>query len=70
MMAGKLSRLANKMGSINYAKPAHTKLATKLKFYAVRLLQKSLGKKDPEHTDYKYWAANGWTKSVRPWKEN
>jgi hypothetical protein len=35
---------------------------------AVRMLQQSLGKQDPEYTDYKYWHGNGWTENVRPWK--
>lgn len=68
-MTKKVARLALKMASINYGKPAHTSLKTKAKFYVVRILQKSLGKKNPEYTDFKYWASNGWTKSVRPWKE-
>jgi len=48
--------------------PARTKLSVKLKFFAVRLLQKSLGKQDPEYTDYKYWKENGWLGAERPWK--
>lgn len=67
-MTGKVTRLSDKMARIDYGKPAHTKFMTKLKFHAVRLLQKSLGKKDPEYTDFKYWDENGWTKAVRPWK--
>ena len=67
-MQGKLTKLARRMSRINYEKPARTNLVTKLKFHAVRLLQKKLGKKDPEYTDYKYWRDNGWTGSVRPWK--
>ena len=33
-------------------------LTVKLKFLVVRMLQTSLGKADPEYTDYKYWKAN------------
>ena len=33
------------------------------------MMQKQLGKEDPEYTDYKYWESNGWTGSVRPWKQ-
>ena len=67
-MTSKTSSLANKMAKIDYSKPAKTRIKTKAKFYIVRQLQKSLGKKDPEYTDFKYWAANGWTESTRPWK--
>ena len=41
-----------------------------MKFYAVRMLQKNLGKQDPEYTDYQYWKNNGWTGSARPWKRS
>ena len=37
--------------------------------HAVRMLQKKLGKQDPTYTDYLYWKNNGWTGSVRPWKQ-
>ena len=37
-------------------------------FYAVRMLQTELGKKDPEYTDYRYWKDNGWLDKTRPWK--
>ncbi|MBQ3985966.1 MAG: hypothetical protein II635_03285 [Oscillospiraceae bacterium] len=58
------------MSKIDYSKPAHTTIGTKLKFYAVRMLQKNLGKQDPEYTDYKYRKENGWSGSARPWKRN
>ena len=64
----KLKALAKKMHSVNYSKPAHANLVVKMKFYAVRMLQKGLGKKDPEYTDYKYWKQMGWLDNVRPWK--
>jgi hypothetical protein len=64
----KLQSVAKKMHAINYAKPAHTGLPVKFKFFAVRMLQTSLGKQNPEYTDYKYWKANGWIDKVRPWK--
>ena len=64
----KLSTVAGKMRAINYSKPAHTNIVVKAKFYIVRMLQTSLGKQDPEYTDYKYWKANGWIDNVRPWK--
>ena len=64
----KLSKVAKKMQAIDYTKPAHTGLGARFKFYAVRMLQTSLGKQNPEYTDYKYWKANGWIDKVRPWK--
>ena len=65
----KLTALANKMKRIDYSKPAKTNLATKAKFYAVRMLQTSLGKANPDYTDFKYWKAKGWIDKVRPWKQ-
>ncbi|MBR5713388.1 MAG: NAD(P)H-dependent oxidoreductase [Clostridia bacterium] len=67
-ITGKLIKLARKMLSIDYSKPAPTGLVTKLKFTMVRMLQKKIGKENPEYTDYKYWKANGWLDSARPWK--
>ena len=69
-MTKRLVQAAEKMRKIDYSKPAHIKTGTKLKFFMVRMLQKNLGKQDPEYTDYKYWKNNGWTGSVRPWKQN
>ena len=43
-------------------------LSTKCKFFIVRAMQTSLGKKDPEYTDFKYWKSNGWLDKTRPWK--
>ena len=42
-------------------------LIVKAKFYVVRMLQTSLGKQNPEYTDFKYWNENGWIGKVRPW---
>lgn len=67
-MEESLRKAAEKMLRINYSKPARTGIVTKGKFHAVRLLQKNLGKADPEYTDFKYWKANGWTEKERPWK--
>ena len=58
------------MLSIDYSKPAPTGLVTKLKFTMVRMLQKKIGKENPEYTDYKYRKENGWSGSARPWKRN
>ena len=67
-MTGKLVKAAEQLRHIDCAAPARTSFVTKLKFHAVRLLQKNLGKQDPEYTDYKYWKNNGWIDSARPWK--
>lgn len=67
-MTKKLTDAANQMHRIDYSKPAHTGVITKLKFHAVRLLQKNLGRQDPEYRDYNYWKDNGWIGSARPWK--
>ena len=67
-ITGKLRSAAGKMLAVDYSKPAHTRLITKIKFYAIRMMQTQLGRKDPEYTDFKYWKENGWTGSVRPWK--
>ena len=69
-MENKLAKAAEHMRRLDYSKPAHTKLGTKLKFHMVRLLQRKLGKDDPDYTDYKYWNANGWTGKARPWKQS
>ena len=64
----KLTSLSKKMHNIDYSKPARAGLMAKAKFMVVRMLQTSLGKQDPEYTDYKYWKENGWIDKVRPWK--
>ena len=64
----KLRSAAGKMLAVDYSKPAYTRLITKIKFYAIRMMQTQLGRKDPEYTDFKYWKENGWTGIVRPWK--
>ena len=64
----KLVRAAERMRKTDYTKPAHTKIGTKLKFYAVRVLKKNRGKKNPEYKGYQYWKENGWLDSKRPWK--
>ena len=56
------------MRKIDYSRPAHANISTKLKFYMVRMMQTGLGKDNPEYTDYKYWKSNGWIENVRPWK--
>lgn len=65
---GKLRSTARNVLAVDYSKPAHTGLLTKIKFFAVRMMQTQLGRRDPEYTDFKYWKENGWTGSARPWK--
>ena len=67
-MLSALSCLAAKLQK-RATKPAKVGLVAKLKFYVVRMMQKSFGKKDPEYTDFKYWKQNGWIDKVRPWKD-
>ena len=67
-MTAKIEDAAGKVNRIDFTKPAKTGLATKFKFYAVRMMQTGLGKADPEYTDYKYWKRNGWIDEKRPWK--
>lgn len=64
----KVKRLSQKFSRIDYAKAAHTNFLTKVKFSFCKLMQKSLHKADAEYLDGKYWAAQGWLGSVRPWK--
>lgn len=63
----KINRLSDKFTKINYRKPAHTKLVTKIKFSFCRLMQKKLYKNDPKYTDAGYWHKQGWLGKVRPW---
>ncbi len=69
-MTEKLIKLAKQMREEDYTRPARTGLITKMKFYMVRMLQKNLGRQDPEYTDYRYWNNNGWTGAARPWKQD
>ena len=64
----KIKKLSKKITRINYAKPAHTKITTKLKFYMCRVIQKSIRKKQVESLDCKYWMEQGWLAHKRPWK--
>ena len=64
----KLVNTATKVKRLDFSRPARTRLVTKCKFYAVRMLQTGLGKDNPEYTDYKYWKRMGWIGKTRPWK--
>ena len=67
-ITSKLAAAADKFKNIDYNKRPHTNIATKIKFYMVRMLQSNLGKENPEYTDFKYWKENGWLGKTRPWK--
>lgn len=67
-MTKKLQKTAAKMKKINYAKPGRTGLITRGKFFAIRMLQKSVGKTNPDSLDFRYWRDNGWLGRERPWK--
>lgn len=67
-LSKKLHRLSGKFIKMDYRKPAHTHLITKIKFYFCRVMQKSLYQSDPEYLDAKYWSQQGWFGKVKPWK--
>lgn len=67
-MTAKIVNTAGKIKQIDFTRPAGTGMMTRLKFYAVRMMQTGLGKDNPEYTDYKYWKQNGWIDNKRPWK--
>lgn len=64
----KIKKLSQKFAYMDYTKPAHTNLITKIKFFFCRMMQKSLHKNNPEYLDAKYWAAQGWLGRNRPWE--
>lgn len=64
----KIKKLSHQFACLDYTKPAHTALATKIKFSFCRMMQNSLHKADPEYLDGRYWAQQGWLDGVRPWK--
>ena len=63
-----INRLARRFSKINYAKPAHTKFTTKIKFSLCRLIQKQVRKNGLAGLDNEYWYNNGWLGKCRPWK--
>ena len=64
----KINRLSCRFAKINYAKPAHTKLITRIKFKMCRFIQKQVRKKGIAGLDHEYWCNNGWLGKSRPWK--
>ena len=63
-----INKLAAQFAKINYAKPAHTTLMTKIKFKFCRLIQKKVRKNGTPGLDNEYWYHNGWLGKRRPWK--
>lgn len=61
--------LACKFSKIDYSKPAHTKVATKIKFTFCRMIQKQVQKNGVGGLDYEYWYKQGWLQKNRPWKD-
>ena len=68
-LTNKINRLARKFARINYSKPAHTTIITKIKFNLSRFIQKRVRKNGIESFDGNYWFNNGWLNKNRPWKE-
>lgn len=64
-----VNRLARGFSKINYAKPARTKLITKIKFSLCRMIQKSVRKRGVGGLDNEYWIEKGWFGKKRPWKK-
>ena len=67
-LTNKVNKLARKFAKINYAKPARTKLITKIKFKVCRIIQKKVQKNGNGGFDCKYWQEHGWLGKSRPWK--
>ena len=67
-LAKNIDRLSRQFAKINYAKPARTNLATKIKFTMCRFIQKQVRKNGNAGLDNEYWYENGWLGNCRPWK--
>ena len=63
-----INKIARQFAKINYAKSAHTKLITKIKFKFCRFIQKQVRKNGVVGLDNDYWHNNGWLDKSRPWK--
>ncbi len=68
-LTANINQLAARFAKINYAKPAHTALVTKIKFKCCRFIQKQVRKSGGAGLDYEYWLNNGWLGKNRPWKK-
>ena len=64
----KINKFAVRFAKIDYAKPAHTNLITKIKFLLCRFIQKKIQKSGVSGLDNEYWHKNGWLGKNRPWK--
>lgn len=68
-LTNSVTKLARKFSKMNYAKPATTAFATKMKFYACLFIKKQIIKKNINDLDIAYWQAQGWLGKNRPWKQ-
>ncbi|MBD5390566.1 flavodoxin family protein [bacterium] len=66
----KINKLAKRFSKINYKRPAHTSLITKIKFKFCRFIQKKVYKKGVGGLDCSYWQNHGWLDKKRPWKHH
>ena len=69
-MTESVKMMAERLQKIDYSRPARTGIVTKGKFYAVRMIQKNIGKTKPESADFRYWKENGWLDDKRPWRRD
>ena len=68
ILTKRIKRLSKKLACINYEKPSHINIMTRIKFVFCRMIQKSLHKNNSENLDGKYWAEQGWLGKARVWK--
>ncbi len=66
-LTGRMNRLSKKLAAEDFGKTPGVSAVTKIKFLFCRMMQKSLHENDPEYTDGKYWAQQGWLSGKRPW---
>lgn len=61
-------RLARRFSAFDYSRPARTNLGVKFRFFACRLVQKSVYRKGIASRDAEYWNERGWLKKERPYR--
>ena len=66
-LTGRMNRLSKKLAAEDFGQTPGVSAVTKIKFLFCRMMQKSLHENDPEYTDGKYWAQQGWLSGKRPW---
>lgn len=66
-LTGRMNCLSKKLAAEDFGKTPGVSAVTKIKFLFCRMMQKSLHENDPEYTDGKYWAQQGWLAGKRPW---